>query len=80
MHHSTDPKHFDKNFGSGFSFWDRFFGTLYVPGKDEDFKYGLIESDVRDYQSLFGLYILPLKKMGRLIVSYFHSRRAVPNR
>ena len=80
VHHSTDPKHFDKNFGLGFSFWDRFFGTLYVPGKDEDFKYGLIESDVRDYQSLFGLYILPLKKMGSVIVSYFHSSRAVPNR
>lgn len=80
VHHSIDPKHFDKNFGLGFSFWDRFFGTLYVPGKDEDFKYGLTESDVRDYQSLFGLYILPLKKMGSLIASYFHSRRAVPNR
>jgi len=33
----------------------------------------------RDYQSLFGLYILPLQKMGRLIVSYFYARRAVPN-
>ena len=80
VHHSTDPKHFDKNFGLGFSFWDRFFGTLYVPGKDEDFKYGLIESDVRDYQSLFGLYILPLKKMGGVVASYFHSSRAIPHR
>jgi sterol desaturase/sphingolipid hydroxylase (fatty acid hydroxylase superfamily) len=80
VHHSVDPRHFDKNFGLGFSFWDRLFGTLYVPNKDEDFKYGLIESDVRDYQSLFGLYILPLKKMGTVIAGYFHARRAVPNR
>jgi sterol desaturase/sphingolipid hydroxylase (fatty acid hydroxylase superfamily) len=80
VHHSIDPKHFDKNFGLGFSFWDRFFGTLYVPNKDEDFKYGLTESDVRDYQSLFGLYILPLKKMGSLIAGYFYAKRAVPNR
>ena len=80
VHHSIDPRHFDKNFGLGFSFWDRFFGTLYVPGKDEDFKYGLTESDVRDYQSLFGLYILPLKKMSILIASYFYAKRTVPNR
>jgi sterol desaturase/sphingolipid hydroxylase (fatty acid hydroxylase superfamily) len=80
VHHSTDPRHFDKNFGLGFSFWDRFFGTLHVPDENERFKYGLTESDAREYQSLFGLYILPLKKMAGLIAGYFYSRRAVPNR
>ncbi|TIW92361.1 MAG: sterol desaturase family protein, partial [Mesorhizobium sp.] len=60
LHHSTDPRHYDKNFGLLFSFWDRLFGTLCVPRPDEDFKFGLIERNVRDYQSLAGLYILPL--------------------
>jgi sterol desaturase/sphingolipid hydroxylase (fatty acid hydroxylase superfamily) len=63
LHHSVDPRHYDKNFGLMFSFWDRIFGTLFVPAPDEDFKFGLVDRDVRDYQSLFGLYILPLKKM-----------------
>jgi sterol desaturase/sphingolipid hydroxylase (fatty acid hydroxylase superfamily) len=80
VHHSIDPKHFDKNFGLAFSIWDRFFGTLYVPNKDENFRYGLTDPDVREYQSLFGLYILPLKKMGRMIASYFDFKRTVPNR
>lgn len=64
LHHSADPRHYDKNFGLLFSFWDRLFGTLVVPEPQEDFKFGLIDRDVGDYQSLYGLYIMPLKKMG----------------
>ena len=33
VHHSADPKHFNKNFGSCLALWDWMFGTLYVPGK-----------------------------------------------
>jgi sterol desaturase/sphingolipid hydroxylase (fatty acid hydroxylase superfamily) len=71
LHHSVDPRHYDRNFGLLFSFWDRWFGTLCVPERNEEFKFGLMDRDVRDYQSLFGLYILPLKKMGGQIVKLF---------
>ena len=27
IHHSNNPKHFDKNFGFVFVFWDKLFGT-----------------------------------------------------
>lgn len=27
LHHSTDPAHFNRNFGMTYSFWDRLFGT-----------------------------------------------------
>lgn len=74
LHHSVDPRHYDKNFGLLFSFWDRLFGTLCVPERDEDFKFGLVDRDVRDYQSLSGLYLLPLKKMGRLIAKGYRRR------
>ena len=33
VHHSADPKHFNKNFGSCLALWDWMFGTLYVPGR-----------------------------------------------
>lgn len=75
LHHSTDPRHYDKNFGLLFSFWDRLFGTLCVPRPDEDFKFGLIERNVRDYQSLSGLYILPLKRIWRLIARYLRTEK-----
>jgi hypothetical protein len=54
-----------------FSFWDRMVGTLVVPVPDEDFEFGLTDRDVRDYQSLPGLWILPLRKMGQQIARLF---------
>jgi hypothetical protein len=33
VHHSANPKHFNKNFGSCLALWDWMFGTLYVPEK-----------------------------------------------
>ncbi len=36
VHHSSDPKHFDKNFGSCLALWDWMFGTLYVPAKERE--------------------------------------------
>ena len=33
VHHSADPKHFNKNFGSCLALWDWMFGTLYVPAE-----------------------------------------------
>jgi len=35
IHHSLEPRHFDRNFGVIFSIWDRLFGTAYFPEKDE---------------------------------------------
>jgi sterol desaturase/sphingolipid hydroxylase (fatty acid hydroxylase superfamily) len=35
IHHSLEPRHFDKNFGICFSLWDRWFGTAYDPASDE---------------------------------------------
>ncbi len=34
IHHSMEQRHFDKNFGVLFSFWDRLFGTLYKPAEE----------------------------------------------
>ncbi len=35
VHHSTDPRHFNKNMGYCLSLFDWLFGTLYIPKKDE---------------------------------------------
>ncbi len=31
IHHSADPRHFDRNFGSALAIWDRLFGTFHMP-------------------------------------------------
>jgi len=34
IHHSVDPVHYNRNFGSFLAVWDWMFGTLEVPGRD----------------------------------------------
>lgn len=65
LHHSIDPRHYDRNFGLMLPIWDRIFGTLAVPEPGESFSFGLADREHEEYQSLSGLYILPLRKMAR---------------
>lgn len=71
LHHSTNPKHFDKNFGLMLSVWDRMFGTLHVPEPNESFAFGLGHEGA-EYQSTTGLYVLPMQKIARLM-GFGHS-------
>ena len=41
VHHSYLPQHWDKNLAAVTSIWDRLFGTLYIPEKDETTPWGL---------------------------------------
>lgn len=41
VHHSYLPQHIDKNMAAVTSLWDRAFGTLYIPVKDEFTPWGL---------------------------------------
>ncbi|MEM7176225.1 MAG: sterol desaturase family protein [Pseudomonadota bacterium] len=43
IHHSCDPKHFDKNYGEIFAIWDWMFGTLYIPDGQEKLEFGLAD-------------------------------------
>jgi len=47
IHHSKDPRHFNRNFGANITLWDRVFGTFHRPtGQDlEHLAYGLHESE-----------------------------------
>ncbi len=40
-HHSVDPQHHHKNFGTALSLWDWLFGTLHIPAKDERYRFGI---------------------------------------
>jgi len=49
VHHSTNPRYIDKNFGSTFIFWDRIFGTFQA--EDEQAFYG-ITTPVNSYNPI----------------------------
>jgi sterol desaturase/sphingolipid hydroxylase (fatty acid hydroxylase superfamily) len=42
IHHSTDPRHHDKNLGLFLSIWDWAFGTLVVPEQRERLRFGIV--------------------------------------
>lgn len=67
LHHSADPRHFDRNFGFIFSWWDRMAGTLYLPHRDERFELGL-PAEAGDYATLKDLYFRPFVAAGRLLL------------
>lgn len=45
IHHSIDRKHYNKNYGEVFAFWDWMFGTLYVPPSYEEIAFGLSDEN-----------------------------------
>lgn len=65
IHHSVEPRHYDKNLGSMFALWDWLFGTLYVPRKKEDIQYGLAHGEHKEFSTLWSLYVLPFQKNAR---------------
>lgn len=62
IHHSMDKDHYDKNFGSALSIWDRLFGSLLLAGQTEQPKqFGLKTNKLN---SLIQLYFRPFKPKG----------------
>jgi sterol desaturase/sphingolipid hydroxylase (fatty acid hydroxylase superfamily) len=65
LHHSIAEKHWDKNYGLALSVWDRMFGTLVIPEPNEDFVFGLTKNEHEEYQSVYRLHVLPVRKIFR---------------
>ena len=64
VHHSGNPKHFNKNFGSCLALWDWMFGTLYVPEKErEPLSFGF--PDRADAHTFKGELVDPLDQRRR---------------
>lgn len=62
IHHSSDPKLFNKNMGSKLAIWDRVFGTL-VKSKDvHELEVGLGEED-KDYDTFVKNIFKPFQKL-----------------
>lgn len=59
IHHSTEKKHFDKNFGVAFAIWDLMFGSLAFSEKASH-KFGL-RTKFGSKHSMMHLYVEPFK-------------------
>ena len=76
VHHSADPKHFNKNFGSCLALWDWMFGTLYVPERArEKLTFGF--ADNPDAHTVKGELVDPLVNAAAHLKPLW-QRRMVP--
>jgi sterol desaturase/sphingolipid hydroxylase (fatty acid hydroxylase superfamily) len=79
VHHSSAERHWDRNMGFIFAFWDWIFGTLHVPEKrQEQFPLG-IGGEEKEFNSVWRLYALPFAKGWRRIARR-RARRAAARR
>ena len=76
IHHSIDEKHWDRNMGLIFAFWDWVFGTLYVPKGYEKLEYGVMRSEPNPFGSVVEIYLKPFAMAWRLVQPAF-ARRTV---
>ena len=60
IHHSQDPKHFDKNIGSALAIWDRMLGSLVKASSVKRLEFGFGET-FKEHDSIVGIYWLPMK-------------------
>lgn len=60
-HHSYLEKHWDTNLAAVTSIWDRLFGTLYIPEKDEYTPWGLGPETQDQYRSFWQNTVGPFK-------------------
>lgn len=66
IHHSADPRHFDKNFSSQFALWDWMFGTLYLPEGKEKLSFGLGRGET-DFKGVGDIYLEPFRRARQLL-------------
>lgn len=68
IHHSTDPRHFDRNLGLIFAFWDKLFGTLYVPQGYEKISYGISRKEPNPFPTVAHMFAAPFAEAWKIIL------------
>ena len=58
IHHSDQPRHFNKNLGFALAVWDWLFGTLYIPESHEKITFGVGAEHVR-FDTLLRTFAAP---------------------
>jgi sterol desaturase/sphingolipid hydroxylase (fatty acid hydroxylase superfamily) len=69
IHHSTEPRHHDRNYGANLSIFDWIFGTIWLPNPQETFRLGLGEGELgkdNPHQSVTDIYTEPLTYIGSM--------------
>jgi sterol desaturase/sphingolipid hydroxylase (fatty acid hydroxylase superfamily) len=75
VHHSTDPRHFNRNLGSCLAIWDWLFGTLYLPRKEsEHLRFGVEEAQPRPSHHV---HSIPRRMVEPFAAAWAHLRTMI---
>lgn len=70
IHHSTNPVHFNKNYGAILAVWDNLANTLCLSKKGQPLSYGLNKNQCAKEHQLLTLYFSPFVHIYRSITKY----------
>ncbi|WP_169736011.1 sterol desaturase family protein [Crocinitomix catalasitica] len=71
IHHSTNPKHFNKNMGARLAIWDTLFGTLVKSKETNYLKFGLGKDENAKYASFWQNLSRPFVNIFRMFSKRF---------
>jgi len=75
IHHSTEVRHFDTNFGAVLAIWDGFGGSLHRSEPGVTLSFGLSKRQASAEQQLSVLYLQPFKEAMRCIGRWLSGAR-----
>lgn len=76
LHHSVDPRHYDKNLGYALAVWDWAFGTLAVPAKTREPIIFGVGADNAGFRTVAGNVLAPFAVLGRRFARWGSLRAA----
>ena len=76
IHHSNNPKHFNKNMGSKFALWDWILGTLVLSKSVGRISFG-VDKDNSKFDSLFKNLFNPFKAITFSIIRKIKKSRSI---
>lgn len=74
IHHSVDPRHWNKSFGRKLSIWDGLSGSHYRPEHPEVLQVGLLDAAPREFETVRSLYVSPVAKSVRALTQLLEGR------
>jgi len=69
LHHSAQPEHADRNFGTVLAIWDRLFGTLLLSAGSSPPRFGLLNTPIQPFQTVWSALIIPLQESLRMLIA-----------
>lgn len=79
VHHSVDPRHVDRNFGTALALWDAWCGSLYVTSAREPLRFGLPPGERPIAHTVTAMLLDPVVALAaRLVPPLRRAARVVP--